>query len=112
MQTWAECKNFIRVCRSHFYTTGAVLPSSRFLAGEGLYDFIVSGLPFNNFPVELVRDIFAGYQRLLKPDGTLSFFEYTLVRELKSPFVGRGERQRLSGVAEVVTEYIRKYQVN
>ncbi len=193
MQTWAECKNFIRVCRSHFYTTGAVLPSSPFLAnalvsalarprgparilevgpgtgpvtqaiarhlqggdtleaveineqfvrlleerirtdpafaarreqirvihaplsdvaGEGVYDFIVSGLPFNTFPVELVRDIFAGYQRLLKPDGTLSFFEYTLVRELKTPFVGRSERQRLSGVAEIVTAYISKYQVN
>src|SRR5438270_47149 len=193
MSTWAECKNFICVCRSHFYTTGAVLPSSPFLAkalvsalarprgparilevgpgtgpvtqaiarnlqdgdtleaveineqfvrlleerirtdpafagrrdqirvihaplsevaGEGVYDFIVSGLPFNNFPVELVREIFAGYQRLLKPDGTLSFFEYTLVRELKSPFVGPGERKRLSGVAEVVTDYIRKYQVN
>ena len=82
------------------------------VAGEGVYDFIVSGLPFNNFPVELVRDIFAGYQRLLKPDGTLSFFEYTLVRELKTPFVGRSERQRLSGVAEIVTAYISKYQVN
>src|SRR5260370_36722736 len=192
MQTWAECKNFIRVCRSHFSTTGAVLPSSPFLAnalvsalarprgparilevgpgtgpvpqatarhlqggdtleaveinehfvrlleerirndpafaarreqirvihapladvaGEGVYDYIVSGLPFNNFPVELVRDIFAGYRRLLKPDGTLSFFEYTLIRELKSPFVGRSERQPLNGVAEIVNEYVRKYQV-
>jgi phospholipid N-methyltransferase len=81
------------------------------VAGAGVYDYIVSGLPFNNFPVGQVRDIFAGYQRLLKPDGTLSFFEYTLVRELKTPFVGRSERQRLSGVAEIVTEYVRKYQV-
>jgi phospholipid N-methyltransferase len=192
MPSWTECRNFIRVCRRHFYTTGAVLPSSPFLAnalvsalaqprgparilevgpgtgpvtqaiarhmqaddmleaveinehfvglleerigtdpafaprrrqiqvihgplekvpGEGVYDFIVSGLPFNNFPVEQVREIFAGYRRLLKPGGTLSFFEYTLVRQLKTPFVGRDERRRLSGVGEVVTEYIHKYQV-
>jgi phospholipid N-methyltransferase len=192
MPSWSECKNFIRVCRSHFYTTGAVLPSSPFLAnalvsplasprgparilevgpgtgpvtqaivqhmqaadaldaveinehfvrllhdrirtdpafaprqeqirvihaplqdvaGAAVYDFIVSGLPFNNFPVELVRNIFADYRRLLKPGGRLSFFEYTLVRELKTPFVGRQERRRLSGIGQVVSEYIRKYQV-
>jgi phospholipid N-methyltransferase len=191
-QTWTECKNFFRICRSHFYTTGAVLPSGPFLAnalvsalarprgparilevgpgtgpvtaaivrhlqpgdtlecveinehfvrlleerirtdpafaphrgqirvihgpleevaGEAVYDFIVSGLPFNNFPVEVVRNIFAGYRRLLKPTGTLSFFEYTMIRELKTPFVGRHERQRLGGVTDVVTEYIRKYQI-
>ncbi len=192
MPSWTECKNFIRVCRSHFYTTGAVLPSSPFLAnalvsavarprgparilevgpgtgpvtqaiarhmqsadtleaveinehfvrlleqrirtdpvfaprrqqiqvihgpleavaGTGVYDFIVSGLPFNNFPIDQVRAIFAGYRRLLKTGGTLSFFEYTLIRELKTPFVGRDERRRLSGVGQVVTEYVRKYQV-
>jgi phospholipid N-methyltransferase len=32
MPSWSECKNFIRVCRSHFYTTGAVLPSSPYRA--------------------------------------------------------------------------------
>jgi phospholipid N-methyltransferase len=192
MQTWAECKNFIRVCRNHFYTTGALLPSSPFLAnalvspiskprgparilevgpgtgpvteaiarhmqagdtldaveinaafvqllkerlnsdpafagrrdqirvihapledveGEGVYDFIVSGLPFNNYPVDVVRGIFAGYARLLKPGGTLSFFEYTLIRELKKPFVDGRERRRLSSVSAVVGEYVDKFQV-
>jgi phosphatidylethanolamine/phosphatidyl-N-methylethanolamine N-methyltransferase len=192
-RTWVECKNFLRICHSHFYTTGAVLPSSPFLAnalvsalarprgparilevgpgtgpvtqaiarhmqpcdtldaveinehfvrlleerirtdavfaakrdqirvihgpledvaGEAVYDFIVSGLPFNNFPVEVVRNIFAGYRRLLKPTGTLSFFEYTMIRELKTPFVGRHERRRLDGVTQVVMEYIHKYQID
>ena len=37
------------------------------LVGEGIYDFIVSGLPLNNFPVDQVRGIFRAYNRLLKP---------------------------------------------
>src|SRR5579885_2267766 len=135
MRYWSECGSFLRECRTHFRHTGAVLPSSRFLAralvselrkprgpsrilevgpgtgsvtreiarlllpgdrfdaveingrfvellrrrlqtervfvhcreqveimhaavedldGEGTYDFIVSGLPLNNFPAEMV----------------------------------------------------------
>jgi len=192
MRIWAEWKNFINVGRRHFQTTGAVLPSSPFLAnalvsalsqprgparilefgpgtgavtqaiaramrpddtldaveinehfvrlledriktdgafaerrdrirvlhgplesvaGVGVYDFIVSGLPCNIFPVEQVRDIYAAYRRLLKPGGTLSYFEYTWIREMKTPFVGRHERRRLNGVGQIVGEQIRQYQV-
>ena len=81
------------------------------LPGEAVYDFIVSGLPLNNFPVEQVRQIFQTFDRLLKPGGTLAYFEYLLIRQLKTPFVGREERTRLHGVGEVVEGYIRKYQV-
>src|SRR5207237_9798374 len=37
------------------------------LPGEGTYDYIISGLPLNNFPVAQVREIFQVYNRLLKP---------------------------------------------
>jgi len=192
MRFWEECGEFFREFRQQFHTTGAILPSSRFLAealaaplrqarppgrilevgpgtgsvtcaiarhlgphdrleaieinerfvrllegrldddpsfahcreqvrvvhgsledlsGEGLYDFIVSGLPFNNFPVPQVRAIFGTYQRLLRPGGVLSFFEYTMIRELKTPFVSRAERERLAGIGRVVGGYIRHYQV-
>jgi phospholipid N-methyltransferase len=187
-----ECGKFIRECRQHFHTTGAILPSSRFLAralvrplhgprpawrilevgpgtgsvtreiarrmmsadrldaveinasfaqlverrvrqerafarcrdqieiitaavqdlpGAGVYDLIVSGLPLNNLPAHEVREIFATYNRLLKPGGTLSFYEYTLVRQLKSPFVDRRERRRLFRVGRVMRGYIRDYQI-
>jgi phospholipid N-methyltransferase len=192
MHPWLECGKFFRICRGNFRTTGAILPSSRFLAralvkqlegprgparilevgpgsgsvtieiarrmhrddrldtveinrrfvdllqqrvatedifrlvrdqieiihaglqdvpGESVYDYIVSGLPLNNFSVDLVRQIFASYNRLLKPDGVLTYYEYVLVRELKTPFVDRRERRRLFRVGRVVSHYIRDYQI-
>jgi phospholipid N-methyltransferase len=79
--------------------------------GAGIYDIIISGLPLNNFPVAQVREIFRVYNRLLKPGGTLSYFEYVLIRQLKTPFVNRRERRRLAGVGRVLRSYIRAYQV-
>lgn len=51
-------------------------------AGGG-YDFIISGLPHVNFPPEAARDVVASYRRLLKPGGTLSYFEYAYIRPLR-----------------------------
>lgn len=192
MRYWSECGSFLRECRSHFRHTGALLPSSRFLAralvtelrkprgpsrilevgpgtgsvtreiakllipgdqfdaveingrfvellrrrvyversynhcrdqvdiihaaveeleGDGSYDFIVSGLPLNNFPAELVRKVFQAYARLLKPGGTLTYYEYVFIRQLKTPFADRRERRRLYRVGRVVGEFIRAHQV-
>jgi phospholipid N-methyltransferase len=63
--------------------------------GEGLYDYLISGLPLNNFPLALVREVFAAYRRLLKPAGVLSYFEYVGIRHLKALCVGPAERRHL-----------------
>src|SRR5579884_1160615 len=81
------------------------------LVGDSVYDYIISGLPLNNFPVGQVRDIFRAYNRLLKPGGVLSYYEYVLIRQLKTPFVNRRERRRLYRVGRVVGKYIRAYQI-
>ena len=192
MRFWVECGSFLREFRRHGRTTGAVLPSSRFLGralvselckprsparilevgpgtgsvtrqilrfllpddrvdaveinprfvallqlrferervfrcrrdqfriiqsavedlpGEAVYDFIVSGLPLNNFLGSQVREIFKAYSRLLKPDGILTYYEYAGVRQLKSPFCGRRERRRLYRVGRLVGGYIRSFQI-
>src|SRR5437763_9051468 len=155
MRFWIECGDFIRESRRHFRDTGALLPSSRFLAralvselrlwrgprrilevgpgtgsvtaqilrhllpgdrldlvevnrhfidllqgrftkegkfrrhrdqvklihaavenlaGEGIYDYIISGLPLNNFSVDQVRVIYRDNNQLLKSGGTLTYY--------------------------------------
>jgi phospholipid N-methyltransferase len=81
------------------------------IAGESIYDFIISGLPLNNFSVAEIRSVFAAFTRLLRPGGSLVYFEYALVRQLKSPFVNRHERRRLFRVSRVVSRYITEHQV-
>jgi phospholipid N-methyltransferase len=80
------------------------------VAGVGCYQFIVSCLPLNIFPTTQVRQIFKVFRRLLAPGGTLTFFEYTWIRQLKSPFVNRRERRRLYRVGRIVGSYVKNYQ--
>lgn len=47
------------------------------------YDYIISGLPFNAFPSELVEKILNGYKRILKKDGTVAYFEYIALPMIK-----------------------------
>src|SRR5260370_7262488 len=81
------------------------------LIGTGVYDFIISGLPLNNFAVSQVRTIFRTFNRLLKPGGTLSYYEYAFVRQLKTPFVGREERRRLLKAGRASNHSIPTYQI-
>ena len=50
------------------------------LAAQSSYDVIVSGLPFNNFTPPKVEKILGTLHGLLRPSGTLSFFEYIAIR--------------------------------
>jgi phosphatidylethanolamine/phosphatidyl-N-methylethanolamine N-methyltransferase len=67
-------------------------------AVEGPFDVIVCGLPFNNFPPKLMRQIFRRMFALLKPEGELVYFEYAGVRVMKGPVMGRDGRERLKRI--------------
>lgn len=62
---------------------------------DGPFDFVVCGLPFNNFPPQMVRAIFRRLLALLHPTGELIWFEYVGVRAIKRPLVGPDGRRRL-----------------
>jgi phospholipid N-methyltransferase len=75
------------------------------------FDFIVAGLPLNNFPPELVREILEALRGVAKQGATASFFEYVGIRRLKAPFVRKAERDRLRAVAGVVADFMRRHHI-
>lgn len=97
-----------RACRQQARLIHAAVEE---VEGEAAYDYIISGLPLNSFPVDLVRQVFQAYSRLLKPGGVLTYFEYVLIRQLQTPFVNRRERRRLYRVGRIVNRYIRAFEV-
>jgi phosphatidylethanolamine/phosphatidyl-N-methylethanolamine N-methyltransferase len=76
------------------------------LPDDTQYDVIVSGLPLNNFDVPLVESLLASFERLLKPGGVISFFEYIAIRKAKSAVSGRKDRTRLKGIAQRIDRFI------
>jgi len=53
---------------------------------EEPFDAVICGLPFNNFPIDLVKHLFDVMFNLLKSDCELAYFEYLGMRTLKSMF--------------------------
>ena len=79
--------------------------------GEHIYDVAVSGLPLNNFAVEDVDTILATFRRLLKPEGTLSFFEYVAVRPVRGAISGKQEKQRLRGITRCLGQLLDRHEI-
>ncbi|BBO31775.1 class I SAM-dependent methyltransferase [Lacipirellula parvula] len=80
------------------------------LPADEKFEVIVSGLPFNNFPVELVQSILAHLERLAAPGATLSFFEYVAIRRVKSVVCKRPDRERLTGITRTLSDLFAKRQ--
>ncbi|MEZ6049377.1 MAG: class I SAM-dependent methyltransferase [Planctomycetaceae bacterium] len=82
------------------------MPLQDFQAAEP-YDVIISGLPLNNFSPELVALIFEQYWRLLKPTGSLSYFEYMYIRSAKKKLAKKSERERLHQLDEIIMPFLK-----
>ena len=70
------------------------------------YDVSVSGLPLNNFSVELVESLLGCFERLLKPGGVVSFFEYIAIRRAKAAVSRQEGRERLQGIARLIDFFL------
>ena len=75
------------------------------------YDLVISCLPLNNFAVEDVEAILRIFAKILKPDGTLSFFEYMAVRPARSLICTSTERQRLRGISRALGEMLKRHEL-
>jgi phosphatidylethanolamine/phosphatidyl-N-methylethanolamine N-methyltransferase len=82
----------------------------RLAPAAGGYDFIISGLPLNNFSPALVAGILATFESCLRPSGVLSYFEYACIREIKRALVHDAtERTRLDAVATVTRAFLARH---
>lgn len=70
------------------------------------YDYIISGLPLNNFSPELVRELFECFFHLLAPGGVLSYFEYMYIRAMRKRMAKREVRERMRSLDEVIVPYL------
>lgn len=66
------------------------------------YDIVISGLPLNNFPADLVETIAGTYLRLLKVGGTLSYFEYMYVRPVRRIVTRGPEKERITRIDDIM----------
>jgi phosphatidylethanolamine/phosphatidyl-N-methylethanolamine N-methyltransferase len=83
----------------------------RNLSDGAEYDYIISGLPLNNFNVEVVSEILRTLLAHLKVDGTLSYFEYNLLHEIRICFLNSQEKQEARQVRRTVDNFIHHHQV-
>lgn len=96
------------------FASGAVSVHNKRVEDVGTvprFDTIVSGLPLNNFTPSDVKNILEILFAALKPGGTLAWFEYLFIRELKSLATGSRERRRLRKVGRVTAGYLRRYAI-
>lgn len=91
-------------------STVHVAPLQEF-SSDGPYDFVISGLPLNNFPADLVDDIFEHYFKHLMSGGILSYFEYQFVRSLRTRVGAKSERSRLKSIDKTMSEYCSKQRI-
>jgi phosphatidylethanolamine/phosphatidyl-N-methylethanolamine N-methyltransferase len=82
------------------------------LSVDAPYDLIISGLPLNNFNVDEVEHILGIFERLLKPGGTLSFFEYIGIRKVRALVSNSQGRQRLRGIEAAMNGILRRGEIH
>jgi len=82
----------------------------REVPAKPIYDAVISGLPFNNFSPKEVQEFLEHLSAVLKPGGTLTFFEYFAIRRLQAPFVSHRRRSNLREIGKVVKEFAKRHQ--
>ena len=74
-------------------------------------DFVISGLPLNNFPLALVQEIRQTYLRLVRSGGVLSYFEYMYIRTVRRRISRGSDRTRIIGIDELLGELCERHRI-
>jgi phosphatidylethanolamine/phosphatidyl-N-methylethanolamine N-methyltransferase len=98
---WSSVRDFTEVHQ---------LPVQEFQSDEK-YDFVISGLPLNNFPADLVEAISNHYFEVLKPTGMLSYFEYMYVRPIRKVVTRGDEKTRITRIDDIMAAHCAKHRI-
>ncbi|GJM24588.1 MAG: SAM-dependent methyltransferase [Phycisphaerae bacterium] len=77
----------------------------------GAYDFVISGLPFTAFKLEIVQEIISVIRRSMKPGGVFSYFEYIALRALGRNLGLKSTKERLRPVSNFLDDMIATHQI-
>lgn len=107
MQTLKERLNEIpeyhsRKDRVHFF-----LGAAQDLPETGTFDLIVCALPFLNFDLQTVKEIFDKLRRLSKPETLMTYYEFMGIRrisKLVSPKTRRERIRDIDGFFNIITK--------
>ncbi len=75
------------------------------------HDLVISGLPLNNFTPCLVERLLECMAALLRPGGTLSFFEYVAIRKLRAMVAGGADRARLRAIGSILSRTFEQHEI-
>lgn len=79
------------------------------IKGEGVFDYIISAIPFTQLPADLTEAILNTFVRLMKPGGTFTYLEYAYLRDLRRlKVVSAGPD--FQKVDTILKNFIDKYQ--
>lgn len=88
--------------------TSFVCDSVENIEGTDRFDVVVSSLPLSAFGPDQLRSIFAAYQRLLKPGGSLTYIEYAYLRTIFFSWLPKSSERRQTH--ELLEDILAKYQ--
>ncbi len=76
------------------------------------YDFIISTLPFNSLPLDLMSDILDHLQLLIKSNGVFSYVAYAGAARIKKSFLWGEKKAEHVAKMEILEEFRKEYQID
>ncbi len=75
-----------------------------------LYDYIISGLPFNAFSADFLKQVLKTYEGLIKPGGIISYFEYIALAKVKLFFLTGEKKNQYSKTITTTNDFVNKFE--
>lgn len=76
------------------------------------YDIIISTLPFNSLPLELMSDILDHMHTLIKSDGVFSYVSYAGVARVKKTFLWGIKKWEHVTKMEILDQFRKQYEID